>query len=363
MTVYSSIITDGSGTVVRNISYQPWGNVHSNTEESGVSTLDPSHKFTGQILDDSTELYYYGARYYDPTIRRFITPDTIVQSPYDPQSLNRYAYVRNNPLIYTDPSGNWRLDNFLKSTLQVASYAAMFVPGLQPYAIPIAMASSAAQSALNGGHFADAMQAGIIGGISAGIGQGVAQGIGAIPGLGEGFAGALAQGAGAGFASGGAGAIMRGQSGANAWKAAYQGAAMGAATSVGVWGIQQGMNAYQAQRIAKSEQAMRIAEALNMQAGVGKIYAKPENKLSLYGGAAIDTVTSMGIDITAEDFLLIIDPSRARNNIGKGIEIYGPSVQEWARDAAIKSIEALSYQYENTFFIDPNAPEFKGLKK
>jgi len=107
MTVYSSIITDGSGTVVRNISYQPWGNVHSNTEESGASTFDPSRKFTGQILDDSTELYYYGARYYDPTIRRFITPDTIVQSQYDPQSLNRYAYCRNNPLIYKDPSGHF----------------------------------------------------------------------------------------------------------------------------------------------------------------------------------------------------------------------------------------------------------------
>ena len=108
----SSIITDGSGTVVRNISYQPWGNVQSNTEESGASTLDPSRKFTGQILDDSTGLYYYGARYYDPQLRRFITPDTIVQSPYDPQSLNRYAYCRNNPLIYTDPSGHVSLALF-----------------------------------------------------------------------------------------------------------------------------------------------------------------------------------------------------------------------------------------------------------
>ncbi len=56
--------------------------------------------------------YLNGARYYDPTIRRFITPDTIVQAPYDPQSLNRYAYVRNNPLIYTDPSGNFAILGF-----------------------------------------------------------------------------------------------------------------------------------------------------------------------------------------------------------------------------------------------------------
>ncbi len=103
----SSIITDGSGTVVRNITYQPWGNIQSNTEESGANTPDPNHKFTGQILDDSTDLYYYGARYYDPTLRRFITPDIYVQNKYDPQSLNRYSYVRNNPLKYTDPSGHF----------------------------------------------------------------------------------------------------------------------------------------------------------------------------------------------------------------------------------------------------------------
>jgi hypothetical protein len=54
-------------------------------------------------------LYYYGARYYDATIGRFISADTIVQSPFDPQSLNRYAYCRNNPLRYTDPTGyGWK---------------------------------------------------------------------------------------------------------------------------------------------------------------------------------------------------------------------------------------------------------------
>ncbi len=60
--------------------------------------------FTGQRLDD-TGLYYYGARYYDPTIGRFISPDTIVQNPANPQSLNRYSYVLNNPLKYVDPTG------------------------------------------------------------------------------------------------------------------------------------------------------------------------------------------------------------------------------------------------------------------
>lgn len=72
-----------------------------------TGAADPKHKFTGQEEDDSTRLYYYGARYYDPQVGRFITPDTFVQAPSDPQSFNRYAYCRNNPIKFTDPTGNF----------------------------------------------------------------------------------------------------------------------------------------------------------------------------------------------------------------------------------------------------------------
>lgn len=61
--------------------------------------------FTGQRLDQ-TGLYFYNARYYDPTIGRFISPDTVIQSPFNPQCFNRYSYCLNNPLTYIDPSGN-----------------------------------------------------------------------------------------------------------------------------------------------------------------------------------------------------------------------------------------------------------------
>ncbi len=49
------------------------------------------------------------ARYYDATIGRFISPDSIVPQPYNPQSLNRYSYCLNNPLRYIDPSGHLAL--------------------------------------------------------------------------------------------------------------------------------------------------------------------------------------------------------------------------------------------------------------
>jgi len=72
-----------------------------------------SYQYTGQRNDSSIGLYpsatsgqaFYNARYYDPALGRFIQADTIVPSPANPQSYNRYAYVLNNPLRYTDPTG------------------------------------------------------------------------------------------------------------------------------------------------------------------------------------------------------------------------------------------------------------------
>jgi len=57
------------------------------------------------MLDTDTGLYYYHARYYDPEIARFVQADTVLPTTTS-QGLNRYTYCINNPLIYTDPSGN-----------------------------------------------------------------------------------------------------------------------------------------------------------------------------------------------------------------------------------------------------------------
>ncbi|MEK6528127.1 MAG: RHS repeat-associated core domain-containing protein, partial [Nitrospirota bacterium] len=97
----SSIITNSSASKVEEIYYYPYGGTRLNS-----GSVNVKHKFTGQEEDAETGLYYYGARYYDPLLGRFISADTIVQNPFDPQALNRYSYARNNPLIYTDPSGH-----------------------------------------------------------------------------------------------------------------------------------------------------------------------------------------------------------------------------------------------------------------
>jgi len=82
--------------------YLPYGAIRW---ESGLWSTD--RRFTGQRWEASLGLYDYRARFYDPALGRFLQPDPLVPEPGNPQALNRYAYVNNNPLKYTDPSGHW----------------------------------------------------------------------------------------------------------------------------------------------------------------------------------------------------------------------------------------------------------------
>ncbi len=63
-------------------------------------------KYTGQVEDADVGLYYYGARYYDPEIGRFITEDSYQGDIGNPCSQNQYVYVLQNPLKYVDPTGH-----------------------------------------------------------------------------------------------------------------------------------------------------------------------------------------------------------------------------------------------------------------
>jgi RHS repeat-associated protein len=97
----TSVVSDSSGNLTSSIKYYAFGECRNSQGNPGTDKL-----FTGQRLD-GTGLYYYGARYYDASIGRFVSADTIVQSPGNPQTLNRYSYCLNNPLAYTDSTGNW----------------------------------------------------------------------------------------------------------------------------------------------------------------------------------------------------------------------------------------------------------------
>jgi RHS repeat-associated protein len=89
------------GELVQRIEYTPFG------QERYVfnPALEEGPKYTGQIHDIDTDLYYYNARYYDPVLGRFIQADSVIPNVYQPQGLNHYSYVINNPLRYVDPTG------------------------------------------------------------------------------------------------------------------------------------------------------------------------------------------------------------------------------------------------------------------
>jgi RHS repeat-associated protein len=99
----TSILTDRNGNRIQHHEYSAFG--RDRFTES-LTTFPLSHRFTGQVLDEDTGLYYYNARYYDPELGRFIQPDTLIPHLDEPQSYNRYSYVLNNPLKYRDPTGN-----------------------------------------------------------------------------------------------------------------------------------------------------------------------------------------------------------------------------------------------------------------
>ncbi|MDL1898458.1 RHS repeat-associated core domain-containing protein [Anaerolineae bacterium CFX7] len=83
----------------------------STSATSGASVSSQNYYAFGntrstQRRDASAGLMYYGARYYDATLGRFVSADTVVPSANNPQSLNRYSYVRNNPVNRIDPTGH-----------------------------------------------------------------------------------------------------------------------------------------------------------------------------------------------------------------------------------------------------------------
>jgi RHS repeat-associated protein len=116
----TSVAVNTSGTKTSEVRYKPWGEVRYAWNLAPTGGLPTDYTFTGQksYMDDPTTtntegfgLMYYNARWYDPALGRFISPDSIVpSSTQGVQALDRYAYANNAPTRYTDPSGHGILE-------------------------------------------------------------------------------------------------------------------------------------------------------------------------------------------------------------------------------------------------------------
>jgi RHS repeat-associated protein len=97
-------LVDSQGARRQRYQYDAWGTTVLSIPSPGVGTFN-KFQFTGQARDPGSDLYYLRARYYEPTTARFLSKDDYFFFPEIPLSLNRYAYVRNNPVKYVDPLG------------------------------------------------------------------------------------------------------------------------------------------------------------------------------------------------------------------------------------------------------------------
>ena len=108
-------IRNASGTLVAQYVYDAWGNHRQITDGSGndvsnnethIANINP-FRYRGYYFDVETGWYYLNARYYDPNVGRFISPDCYVSTGQGLLGHNMFAYCNNNPVNMIDNSGYW----------------------------------------------------------------------------------------------------------------------------------------------------------------------------------------------------------------------------------------------------------------
>ena len=129
-------IYDSLGNEVGEYAYDAYGKCYvkykdnSSEEEKTILNTNP-FRYRGYYYDNETGLYYLNARYYDPSIGRFISPDVLTildETKGHINGLNLYMYCNNNPVMFVDPSGC--LPRWLRDILDIAAYVVAGIIGL-----------------------------------------------------------------------------------------------------------------------------------------------------------------------------------------------------------------------------------------
>ncbi len=226
-------ISDREGKVVEKRHYGAWGALEK--YESSDSSLTQDHPlldrgWTGHEYFSVVHLVHMNGRMYDTDLRRFLSPDNYVQDPSNTQNYNRYQYGYNNPLKYSDPSGEFFGLSILLSGLIIGAL--------------VGGASYAVKAAVTGhwkwGEFLGSIAIGAVSGLIGGAAYKAMEGIVSVGG----FLGGAIKGAVSGFVGGfigGAGnAVMNKK---NIVKGAFSGALTGAAVGGLLGGVGEGLRA------------------------------------------------------------------------------------------------------------------------
>ena len=100
----TNVILNTMGEVEQSLAFDPWGK-RLNVDNSVINKLT-NRGYTGHEMDDEMGLINMNARIYDPMLGRFLSADPVLPDAGDMQQFNRYSYVSNNPMKFTDPTGN-----------------------------------------------------------------------------------------------------------------------------------------------------------------------------------------------------------------------------------------------------------------
>jgi len=147
--------------------------------------------FTGHEHADGLGIIHMNGRIYDPKLGRFLQADPFVQAPNNTQSLNRYSYVFNNPLSYTDPSGYFSLNSLWKKIRPFAAIGiSIYLPQFTIFwqAIGVSIANTIAVGGITGaiaGYVASGNLTGAVAGAFAGAAFGALHGWNAVKPLGQ----------------------------------------------------------------------------------------------------------------------------------------------------------------------------------
>jgi len=138
-------LTNSSGAVCYDADFIPFG-----YEMAYITTCSQNYKFTGLERDGETGLDHTLHRKYDSSLGRWLTPDRQRGDPLNPQSWNRYAYVLDNPINFSDPYGltNWGLVSTGLKTLGFASLTTATAIGCGTGAVTVAGAICAGGAGL-----------------------------------------------------------------------------------------------------------------------------------------------------------------------------------------------------------------------